>query len=322
MSLSFTVQRGKTMVAGAKWSVDDWNVALTPVIVPSGSIGASDIADDSITFDHLNPNFILGGTVIEDLDSADKLLVGQAATSDNKVITFQHFLRSVVRECDEVTTFVDYYEDRVIFFRHSDDLPVTMGLGRFFEQSIEQAPIEEVTNQDDVVPVRRTGEADGTQFAQVSLRNLLPSIVTAQTVNNPTQIVIDAKGRVISVSGTEGTNRFTSAETSLPTASGSANQVDVAHGLGAIPAFVQVWLKCTDAGGDGTWAQNDQVAYTAVLFDTGGSDVNTPYIIQVTSTHVSIIRPAAGAVTIPKKTDGTDATFDPTKWKAIVQAMR
>lgn len=322
MALNISVSRGKTMVAGVKWSVDDWNEALLPVVEFGGLVGASELADDSITSDHLNPNFILGGVAIEDLNSPDMLMVGQDSTGDNRVITFQYFLRSIVRECTEVLNFADFYEDRMVFWRGADDLPITMGVGRFAEQLIEQAPIVTATDQDWTLMVRRATEADGVQAAQVSLRNFLPDLVTAQTVNNPTQIVVDAKGRITAISGTEGSNRFTSSETALPAGSGSANQVDIAHGLGSIPAFVQVWLKCTDAGGDGTWAQNDQIDYRSVLFDTGASDVNTPYVVRVTSTNVSLLRPAASAVTIPKKTDGTDATFDPTKWKAVVQAMR
>lgn len=321
MAYSVTVVRGKTMVAGDRWDVDDWNAALLCTVTIVGTVGSSDISDDAVTFAHLNPNFILGGTTIEDVDSLDKFLVGQASTGDNRVITFQHLLRSVVRECTEVLTFADFNEDRIVFWRYSDDLPVCMGVARFLEQSIEQAPVVTTSNQDWTVLVRRNTEADGVQAAQVSLRNLLPDVVTAQTVNNPTQIVVDAKGRITSISATEGTNRFTSAETALPTGAGSPNQVDIAHGLGAIPGIVNVWLKCTDAGGDGTWAQNDLISYQSVKFDTGASDLNVPYVLRVTSTNVSLLQPANVGVKVPKKTDGTDDTFTPTKWKAVIHAI-
>lgn len=321
MAYSVSVTRGYTMVAGVKPDVDDWNAAFLPIVNLSGAVGSSDISDDAITFALLNPNLILGGTAIEDVDSADMFLVGQASSGDNRVITFQYLLRSVIRETAEVNVFADWNEDHIVFWRYSDDLPVSIGLARFFQKMIEQAPGATTFTQDDEVLVRRPLEADGSQVAKASLRNLLPDIITAQTVNNPTQVVVDAKGRITSISGTEGSNRFTSAETPLPTGAGAANQVDIAHGLGAIPAFVNVWLKCTDAGGDGTWAQNDIVALGSVLHDTGGSDVNTPYVVRITATNVSILKPAGSAITIPSKTDGTDQTFTASKWAAIVQAQ-
>lgn len=322
MPLSLNITRGYTMVAGARPDVDDWNAAFLPNFTFSGTVGAGDIDDDAVTFANLNPNFILGGTAIEDLDSLDKFLIGQAGTGDNRVITFQYLLRSIIRECTAALTFTDYNEDALVYWRHADDLPNCIGIGRFAEQLIEQAPAATTSNQDWEVLVRRSTEADGTQAARMSLRNVLPDVITAQTVNNPTQVVVDSKGRVTSISATEGTNRFTSAETALPTSAGAANQVDIAHGLGSIPAIVQCWLKCTDAAGDAGWAQNDIIALGSVLHDTGGSDVNTPYVVRVTATNVSLLKPAGSTITVPSKTDGTDQTFTASKWKVIVQAMR
>lgn len=114
-------------------------------------------------------------------------------------------------------------------------------------------------------------------------------------------------------------------ETSLPSSPGYANAAIVAHGLGATPGIVHVYLKCTDAGGDANWPQNSIISYDAVSFDTGASDHNPHYIVDVDSTNIRLIQPysAAGSGNgiIPDKTSGQDGVFTKSKWKMLVRAI-
>lgn len=113
-------------------------------------------------------------------------------------------------------------------------------------------------------------------------------------------------------------------ETSLPSSAGYANAATVAHGLGAKPGFVDVFLKCTDAGGDAGWPQNSIINPSAVSFDTGASDHNPHYSIDVDDTSIRLIRPKIGSGSngiIMNRTTGDDDVFTPTKWKMLVRAI-
>jgi hypothetical protein len=54
------------------------------------------------------------------------------------------------------------------------------------------------------VLVRRVHVAQESQASQIQLRHLLPDVITARTVNNPTQIIVNSKGQVTGLSGSEG----------------------------------------------------------------------------------------------------------------------
>lgn len=320
MALTITITRGYTMTAGARLSVADWNAAFLPNVTITGSVGSSDLDADAVLFAALNPNLILGGTVVTEVALADKLLVGSVAATDNRVVTFEHLLRSMVRASAEGTEFSAFAGDRLLVWSDADDLARGMTVARFLEESLNDAPTASVTQSAWKVLVQRTTEAAGSQAAAVEIGNLLPDVITAATVNNPTQIQVNAKGQVIGISNTAGSDRFTSALTALPSAAGSANQVNVAHGLGAAPAVVAMWLQCTDAGGDGTWAQGDVVDWQSVIFDNGANRV--PFVLRRDATNISILRPSGTSIYIPQKTDGTSQSFDPSKWQAVISAIR
>jgi len=323
MSLTVTVTRGYTMVAGVKPSVDDWNAGFLPSITVSGSVGASDIADDSITFAMLNPNVFLGGTTATSISSADLIPFGDASVGDNRVITFQNFLKSIALECTARTSFNAFSGDTVLYWEADDTLPVTMTIARFFEQAMVQPYDLAATSIDDTVMVRDDSEKAGAQVKKVRLDNLLPDIVKPGTVNNPTQLVINAKGLVTGFSNTEGAIVATSAELTLPTTAGTAGDELVwAHGLTGTPMEVHVWLKCTDAGGDAGYAENDVIDSRSVRFDEDAQeDRGSPYVVLVDATNIIVIQPVGtSGINVTKKDDGTPTTLTPTKWKAIIRA--
>lgn len=323
MSLAVTVTRGYTMVAGVKPTVADWNAGFLPSVTIAGSVGASDIADDAITFASLNANFILSGTEITSLGSSDKFLVGSVANSDNRVITFQNTLKSISAVCSTATAFTSFYDDQLLFWEAEDTLPNRMGIGRFFEQAMSQAPELTATATSDCVLVHDDNEADGVQVRRVRLDNLLPDIITAETINNPTQIVVNAKGLITSISATEGAIVNTSAELTLPTTAGTAgDEVVWAHGLTGTPMEVHVWLKCQSTEAATGYQAGDIIDASAIKFDVGTADLITGYVVLVDATNVTLIQPnSVGADPwVTKKDDGSEAAIDTSKWKAIIRA--
>lgn len=204
MALTITVTRGYTMVAGAKPSVDDWNAAFLPSITIEGLVGSTDLADDAIVFAALNPNFILGGEVITEVALDDMLLIGDASAGDNAVATFRSVLQSAYTVGGYPENISNYKADLLLVWNVADGNPDGMSVERFLSKCYEQIDETTTVEQDDTILVRDTSEVAGEQIKRVSMRNALPDVIAATTVNNPTQIVVDSKGRVTSVSGTAG----------------------------------------------------------------------------------------------------------------------
>lgn len=87
----------------------------------------------------------------------------------------------------------------------------------------------------------------------------------------------------------------------------------VPHGFSARPEFYKVTLKCTDAGGDAGYAQNDEV--DPMHYIAGVS------VINVSSDATNINIAFAGASTrVLHKSTYTETTINTTKWKFVARA--
>lgn len=329
MAFTVTVTPGYVAEDGIAIHTEDFVAMATPNVSVVGAAGTSDISDGAITSAKAAPTFVSGFTAVSSLATDDLFLIHDTSGNVAATITVANAVGGILGGASAVTAFADYTADTIVFRQASDGSAKSMSTARFLEQIINQAPELTATSDTDGVVVTDASEAAGSKARLVSLANLLPDKIAAQTVANPTSIGIDAKGRVVSL-GSSGTGARTSSaveatETSLPTAAGYANAATVAHGLGARPSFVHAWLKCTDAGGDAGWAQNDVVGLTCVSFDTGASDHNAHYILVTDATNIRLVRPAIGSGSngiIPNKSTGADDTFTPTKWKLLVAAIR
>lgn len=102
---------------------------------------------------------------------------------------------------------------------------------------------------------------------------------------------------------------FTSSEQTITLDS----DLDVAHSLGARPTLVQVTLRCTDAGGDLGYAQNDEADFSAS--NTTTADRN--YQWSMDATNVSI-RTGVDISVLGSTFNGSSLTES--KWKYIVRA--
>lgn len=238
------------MTNGYAPSVAEWNLAFTPTVTVTGGIDAGDLEDGAITWEKLNPGFVLDGTEVESLAIDDVFMVGDRSADSSAVITVANAMSALFSLGETVASFTELTEDLVTF--HNGTAAVTMSAARFHERLIGQA--EEITDTIDecLVPVvYDAGGSEGPLVFRSTLENLLPNKATAGDYANPTSITIDAKGRVteITAGGSGVGRRFAKAGIDLPTTQGGAISPEP-HGLGDIPMLVGACLECVedDAG--------------------------------------------------------------------------
>lgn len=95
------------------------------------------------------------------------------------------------------------------------------------------------------------------------------------------------------------------------------SETTVAHGLGqAIPAHqMSIRLKCTDAGGDQGWAQNDEFQLSA-----SENSGNTGHVLRSDATNCYLMVMTGGLIGI-HKTARTSVGLDETKWEVYIEAV-
>ena len=93
------------------------------------------------------------------------------------------------------------------------------------------------------------------------------------------------------------------------------------HSLGGVPKVVMLLAKCTDAGGDAGYAQNEVIVLATNGSDAAGSNYGVS--MRLTSTQI-ILRVGGGAANnftnYPHATTGAINGLDYTKWALIVRA--
>ncbi len=105
------------------------------------------------------------------------------------------------------------------------------------------------------------------------------------------------------------TGRFTSSEQTVAV----DTKLEIPHGLGARPNLIQLTLKCVDAGGDGGYAQNDEVIVNA----QGPYESNNGVVILVDSTNITLIQ--GSSFRLLGKTSFNDLAITPSKWRWIAR---
>lgn len=100
----------------------------------------------------------------------------------------------------------------------------------------------------------------------------------------------------------------------------AATLITVAHGLGAIPRHVTLRIKCTDAGGDGGYSQNEEIII-GLNHSRPSSAVNAVWGIRLDSTNVYVMPANNSAIIyVPNKTTGSATYLDHTKWELYIEA--
>jgi hydrogenase maturation factor len=93
------------------------------------------------------------------------------------------------------------------------------------------------------------------------------------------------------------------------------------HGLGATPRFMEWAIYCSNAGGDGGYAQNDEIPVRSVIDSAAAAE--PPFTEYKTSTKVGIVyRLATRTMRVANKGTYAAQNLDPTKWSLRCNAMR
>jgi len=306
------------MTGGHAPSTDDWNRAFLPNVVLSGSIGASDLAAGIITSTHLGVGVFSGLTAATALAAGDKLPYWQAAAADNRIITVANALNGVFSLAPAGTAFTAYSTD--LLTSYNGTAAVSMSVARFAQQLLAQAPALTATDDADTVLVHDASAADGSRAVGVTLANLLPNKGTAGTFAFPTSVVVDAKGRVTSVTaGSGGVASVFKASGSLPTGYGYTNgtPVTVSPSFSAAPSTVDLSFECTSTDGD--WAVGDRIPATAVVNQTNSHQTFVPVWTTADTIKVVLLN---GTPLLRTKDGSTIATFTPSKWKFNLVAVK
>lgn len=321
MALTVTVTRGYNFVQGTQVGVDDFNAAALPSVTLTGAVGSSDMANGAVGVDQISDQLVNGLPVITALAAGDKFFVCDLSGAENAGITVAYALNGIFGLAPTATFFGDFDVDTIT--SHDGTAAQRMTAAYFAESLIGQAPARTTTEDVDEVLIRDDNAPAGSQAARVALANLLPDKGTAGVYSGITSLEVDSKGRVIDVVATGSTTTRYDAPTPvvLPTAAGTLGAIEINTGLGADPAFITCWLRCTDAGGDAGYDQNDEVLLGSVLFDVSGSDFNMPYTVQRDGGTIRIIQPAGTSPKIAHKDTGVDATFTRTSWGVLVNAI-
>lgn len=319
MALTVTLVPGHVVVEGVEQTAAMLNALGRPVLVVEGTIGASEIADGSISFAKLNPNFIIGGTVGSDVSFSDFVIFGDVSAGATRVMTLGNFYNALLGTT--VTTFGNIAIDTITYYDLGAGAPRRLTLANFLEQCVTQPADLTTTAAGDRVLVADISEADGSQAKSVQISKLLPVIHSGYDVNPVSGVVVNNQGLVTGLTSDVSALKKTEA-IALPTAAGDANATSMSHTFGRIPDLVLVRLQCqtTDAG----WDAGDEIDIGAVLWDSGGgSDLNHPYIVKAESAAVKIIRPiGTSGGFIAHKDTGADTAFTPANWKAYVIAWK
>ena len=107
---------------------------------------------------------------------------------------------------------------------------------------------------------------------------------------------------------------FQSAETTITASTNST----IAHGLGSVPLIIMSFLKCTDAGGDLGYSQNDEVFVSSSTVEANPGTIGVA--IAIDATNIVIIPGAS--ITLMRKDTHVSDSIDLTKWKIVVDAWK
>ena len=147
------------------------------------------------------------------------------------------------------------------------------------------------------------------------------------TTNGDVQQITVGSGLALSDAGTLSASikTWTSSELSVPAAGSKQTILFTDTTLGGAPDILTGFLKCVDAGGDATYAQNDLVLLDSVISDT--NEVETPAFGRyVDSTSINCITTSHSYILVPNKTTGlyiyTTTAVNRSKWRLVLKAIK
>jgi hypothetical protein len=104
------------------------------------------------------------------------------------------------------------------------------------------------------------------------------------------------------------------------TTTGEGSTLTLAHGLGRRPYQIQTYLRCTVAGGQHGYSQNDTVAVPPIYtYGTGATSMLGASIVPDATNLV--VRYGDGGFVVPIKSSGQAGTITASSWRFIVMAI-
>lgn len=175
----------------------------------------------------------------------------------------------------------------------------------------------------DTVQIASRGVTEAKLF-EVTTKKLLGRNATT---NGDVQQITVGSGLALSDAGTlsASVKTWTSSELSVPAAGSKQTILFTDTTLGGAPDILTGFLKCVDAGGDASYAQNDLVLLDSVISDT--NEVETPAFGRyVDSTSINCITTTHSSILVPNKTNGqytaAATAIDRSKWKLVLKAIK
>ena len=278
--MTITITPGATVTANTLITPGLLNAGFSPTAQVNGQVQAADIADGAVQARHLADGLI--GSLPDLTPTASSYLLVESPGPTLGRATLQQVAEAMP----------------------SEDV-----LRRAFEAATS---VTSAAGTDELL-LYRDSQPAGSRLYRVASNNFaLADVVTAGTYRVG-RITIDAKGRVLNVDPDGG--YFKSDETAIP---GALSSQSFAHGLGVMPAFAEVWLKCITAEhgygvgevvhGSAWIALVDSYAVPALVARP------TPTVIMVTNYA------ATGQLRMVRLTDGALVAPTTANWKFWVTA--
>lgn len=279
--MTITIVPGATVTSNTPITAGLLNAGFNPTAQVTGQIQASDIADGAVQGRHLATGLI---------GSLPDVAPGPASY--------------VLVESSGPTL------GRATVAQLAEAIPGETVL----EKGFDLASTASTALGTDELMVYRSTQPAGSRLFKVTADNFaLPDIVTAGTYRAGL-ITIDAKGRVTNINPDGG--YYKSADSAIPSPLSAAS---FAHGLGATPAFAQVFLKCVTA--EHGYSAGDIVPGNAWSASVSGYEF--PALLPLPTATVIMVynySTSAANLRMARKSDGASVTPTPANWVFFVTA--
>jgi hypothetical protein len=279
--MTFTIIPGTTATENSLITPAFLNAGFTPAVQVTGQVAAADIADGAILGRHLANGLIAGLPAATPTSGSLVLVESSGPTLGNAT------LQQLGAAIPGVTVV---------------------------ENAFTNAPATPSTNDTDELLLYRGSQPAGERLKRITLIQFaLADVVTAGTYRAG-RITVDSKGRVTNVDPDGG--YWKSAEQNLP---GSVTHLSLAHDLGAVPAFVDAFLKCVTA--EHGFSVGDVVSYRAFFASVSGYETVAFLLKPSSATVVSVFQQCNNAdLRVINPSTGAVATPTPANWRIIVTA--
>lgn len=133
-------------------------------------------------------------------------------------------------------------------------------------------------------------------------------------------ITTPATGHILKYNGSAWVNQQNAPYESTGQTYTSGGLLTLAHGLGVVPKRFQAYIKCTDAGGEGGYSQND-FTYVPLGMVVRGTGTATGFSLRADATNIYVrFANDSNVFYVANKSDGSNVNTTNTKWQFYILA--